>query len=81
MNTSDLKLSIIRQVDTLDDNILKEVSDYIQSKINISNASVLDNLSIEQKNAIYQAQQSLKDGLGIPHDIIKTKYKMKYGIS
>ncbi len=81
MNTSDLKLSIIWQVDTLDDDMFKELSNYIQSKINISNASVLDNLSIEQKNAIYQAQQSLKDGLGIPNDIIKTKYKLKYGLS
>jgi hypothetical protein len=79
MNTSDLKLSIIRQVDTLDEVMLREVNDYIQSKI--SNTSVLDNLSIEQKNGIYQAQQSIKDGFGIPHETIKSKYKLKYGIS
>ena len=81
MNTSDLKLNIIRQVDTLEDDILKEVIDYIQNKINNRETSVLDSLSIEQKNAISQAQQSIKDGFGIPHKIIVSKYKTKYGIS
>ena len=58
MNTAELKLNIIRQVDTLNENVLKEVTDYIQSKINSQNASVFDSLTEEQKKRIRQAQQS-----------------------
>lgn len=81
MNTAELKLNIIRQVDTLDEDVLKEVIDYIQRKINTQNASVLDSLTDEQKAGIRQAQESIKNGAGIPHDIIVSKYKTKYGIS
>jgi hypothetical protein len=81
MNTADLKLNIIRQVDTLDDDVLKEVIDYIQDKINSQAKSVLDSLSIEEINGIEKARQSIKEGKGIPHEIIVSKYKLKYGIS
>ncbi len=45
MNTAELKLNIIRQVDTLNEDVLKEVTDYIQSKINSQNASVFESCS------------------------------------
>lgn len=81
MNTAELKLNIIRQVDTLDEDVLKEVINYIQSKINSQNVSVFDSLSNSQKEGIRQAQQSIKEGKGIPHEQIASKYKTKYGIS
>jgi hypothetical protein len=81
MNSADLKLNIIRQVDTLDDDVLKEVIEYIQNKINSQEKSVLNSLSIEQRNGIEKARQSIKEGKGIPHEIIVSKYKQKYGIS
>jgi hypothetical protein len=81
MNTADLKLNIIRQVDTLEDDVLMDVIDYIQCKINNTSLSILDALSEEQKNGIYKAQQSIKAGQGIPHQVIVEKYKSKYGIA
>ena len=81
MNTAELKLNIIRQVDTLNENVMKEVTDYIQGKINSQNASVFDSLTEVQKKGIRQAQQSIKDGKGIPQEAIVWKYKTKYGIN
>ncbi len=81
MNTADLKLRIIRQVDSLEEDILKEVMEYIQGKINSQHSSELDSLSEIQQSEIRQAQQSIKDGKGISHDVIVEKYKAKYGIS
>jgi ribosomal protein RSM22 (predicted rRNA methylase) len=81
VNTAELKLNIIRQVDTLNEDVLKEVTDYIQSKINSQNASVFESLTEEQKKGIRLAQQSIKDGKGIPHEAIVLKYKTKYGIN
>ena len=65
MNTADLKLRIIRQVDSLEEDILKEVMEYIQGKINSQHTSELDSLSEIQPSEIRQAQQSIKDGKGI----------------
>jgi hypothetical protein len=41
----------------------------------------LDALSEDQQKAIQQAQQSIKEGKGIPHQKIVDKYKTIYGIS
>jgi hypothetical protein len=81
MNTSDLKLNIIRQVDSLDDDILKEIIDYIQLRINDSGKSVLHSLNDEQKQGIIKAQNSIKNNKGIPHTEIVEKYRIKYGRS
>ena len=81
MNTTDLKLTIMRQVDTLEDESLKEVLTYIQDKLTSQQLNGLDALSEEQKKAIQQAQQSIKEGKGIPHQKIVDKYKTIYGIS
>jgi len=81
MNTTDLKLTIMRQVDTLEDEILKEVLTYIQKKLTSQQLNGLDALSEEQQKAIQQAQQSIKEGKGIPHQKIVDKYKTIYGIS
>ena len=81
MNTTDLKLTIMRQVDTLEDESLKEVLTYIQDKLTSQQLNGLDALSEEQQKAIQQAQQSIKEGKGIPHQKIVDKYNTIYGIS
>ena len=81
MNTSELKLTIIRQVDTLEENVLIEVVDYIQRKVNYQYSSVANTLSVEQQQALLQARQSIQDGKGIPHQEIVSKYKKMYDIS
>jgi hypothetical protein len=81
MNTSELKLTIIRQVDSLEENVLIEVLDYIQRKVNYQYSSVANTLSVEQQQALLQARQSIQDGKGIPHQEIVSKYKKMYDIS
>jgi NAD+--asparagine ADP-ribosyltransferase len=80
MSTAELKMNIIRQVDTLDEDILKEIMDYIQGKMDSQNATLFDSLTHEQKKGILKAQESIKNGHGIPHELIVSKYKTKYGI-
>ncbi len=80
MNSSDLKLNILRQVDALEDDVLKEVFDYIQNKIQSQDKSVLDSLSLVQRNGIEKARESIRAGKGISHDKIVSKYTLKYGI-
>ncbi|MBP6625605.1 MAG: hypothetical protein KA198_10560 [Chitinophagaceae bacterium] len=80
MNSSDLKLNILRQVDTLEDDVLKEVFDFIQNKMNSQDKSVLDSLSLVQRNGVEKAQESIREGKGISHDKIVSKYTSKYGI-
>jgi precorrin-6B methylase 2 len=74
MNSSDLKLAIMRQVDSLGDDMLVEVINYIQDKVNKENALVINSLTLEERNEILKAQQSIKAGLGIPHEEIARKY-------
>ena len=81
MNTSESKLTIIRQVDSLEENVLIEVLDYIQRKVDYQYSSVANTLSVEQQQALLQAQQSIQDGKGIPHQEIVSKYKKMYDIS
>jgi hypothetical protein len=81
MNSSELKLTIIRQVDSLEENVLIEVLDYIKRKVNYQYSSVANTLSVEQQQALLQAQQSIQDGKGIPHQEIVSKYKKIYDIS
>jgi hypothetical protein len=81
MNTSELKLTIIRQVDSLEEHVLIEVLDYIQRKVDYQYSSVANTLSVEQQQALLQAQQSIQDGKGIPHQEIVSKYKKIYDIS
>jgi hypothetical protein len=80
MNTAELKMKIIRQVDILEEDILIDVNNYIQNKIFEQKTSVLDGLSIEHQKGILQAQQSIRDGNGIPHEIIVAKYQAKFGL-
>ena len=82
MNTSELKLTIIRQMESLEEDVLIEVLDYIQRKVDDHQyTSVLNTISVEQQQALLQAQQSIQDGKGIPHQVIESKYKKMYGIS
>lgn len=80
MNSSDLKLNILRQVDTLEDDVLKEVFYFIQNKMNSKDRSDLDSLNLVQRNRIEKAQGSIREGKGISHDTIVSKYTSKYGI-
>jgi len=81
MNTSELKLTIIRQVDSLEEDVLIEVLDYIKRKVDYQYSSVANTLSVEQQQALLQARQSIQDGKGIPHQEIVSKYKKMYDIS
>jgi hypothetical protein len=80
MNTTDLKSDIKRQVDELDENLLNDLAMFLRNRVKLFSESVLEGLSDSQIEAIKQAQNSIKQGLGLSHPEVMNKFKAKYGM-
>jgi hypothetical protein len=79
MNTSELKLKIFRQVDSLEKTRLEGLYGVLLNFIN-SQKEINDwiNLSDNQKQGIFDAIEQIDSGKGIPHDKVMSKYRKKY---
>jgi len=79
MNTSELKLKIFRQVDSLERTRLEDFYGVLTNFIN-SQKEISDwiKLTEDQKQGILDAIEEIDSGKGIPHDKVISKYRMKY---
>ena len=81
MNSAELKLEIIRQVDLLEVDVLNEIREYIQNRLKIQSLKSLEGLSESEIERLKEAQESLQLGRGLSYEEIKSKYKIRYGIA
>lgn len=79
MDTSELKLRIFREIDSLEQSKLQEVYGYLQ---NIARGKKdlgeWESLSASQKGGIQEAITEMEEGKGIVHEEVITKYRKKY---
>ena len=79
MTTSDIKLRLFRQIDSLEKSKLEELYGVVVNFINgQKELTDWDSLSDSQKNGIFDAIQELDKGKGIPHQNVVSKYRNKY---
>jgi len=79
MNTSELKLMIFRQIDSLEKTRLEDLYGILVNFIN-GQKGINDwlNLSEEQRQGILDAIDEIDSGKGMPHDTLISKYRQKY---
>jgi hypothetical protein len=79
MNTSELKLKIFRQIDSLEKTRLEDLYGVLTNFINGSK-EINDwvNLTDDQKQGIFDALEEIDSGKGIPHGKVISKYRKKY---
>jgi hypothetical protein len=79
MNTSELKLKIFRQVDSLERTRLEDFYGVLTNFIN-GQKDIKDwiQLTDNQKQGILNALEEIDSGKGIPHDKVISKYRKKY---
>ncbi len=79
MNTSDLKLKIFRQVDSLENTRLQDLYGILTNFINgHKDISDWDSLTDDQKQGIDAAIEEIDAGKGISNDKVISKYRKKY---
>jgi hypothetical protein len=79
MNTSDLKLKIFRQVDSLEKSRIEELYGVFLNFINgLKGINDWDKLSDYQKQGIADAIKEIDSGKGIHHEKVIAKYRKKY---
>jgi hypothetical protein len=79
MTTSDLKLKIFRQIDSLEKSRLEELYGVLANFINGKNdIGDWDKLTEEQRQGIINAIGEIDSGKGIPHEEVMTKMRKKY---
>lgn len=79
MTTSDLKLKIFRQIDSLGKEELEEFYGILLNYINgQTDVKDWDAMTEGQKNGIYKAIQEIEDGAGIPNHVVLEKLQAKY---
>jgi hypothetical protein len=79
MTTSELKLRLFRQIDSLEKSKLEEVYGVVTNYINGNrDLSEWDKLSDSQKQGIIDAIEEIKDGKGISNKIVMDKFRKKY---
>ena len=79
MKTAELKLTIFRQIDTLEKNKLDELYGLLINYINgQKDISEWEQLPAHQKQGIYDAIEEIDAGKGIMHEKVMTKYRKKY---
>lgn len=72
-NAEDLKNHIQKLIgETEDEGILNKVHAYL-TKLQSRNVDWWELTSVKEKEAIYESQQQLKNGKGIPHQEVKKK--------
>jgi hypothetical protein len=79
MTTSELKLRLFRQIDSLEKSKLEEVYGVVTNYINGNrDLSEWDKLSDIQKQGIIDAIEEIKEGKGIPNKLVMDKIRKKY---
>jgi hypothetical protein len=79
MTTSDLKLKIFREIDSLEKNRLEELYGVLANFINgHKEINDWEKLTSEQKQGIFDAVEEIDSGKGIPHEEIMTKIRKNY---
>ena len=79
MNTSELKLKLFRQIDSIEKSNLEDLYGVLMNFIN-SKKDINDwlNLSDNQKQGIVDAIEEVDSGKGIPHNNVISKFRKKY---
>jgi hypothetical protein len=79
MNTSELKLKLLQEIDTLEKSKLQEVYGYIQNIIRGNqDLEDWDNLSVAQQDGLKAAINDIESGYGISHKDVIAKYRKKF---
>ena len=79
MTTSDLKLKIFRQIDSLDKSRLEELYGILLNYLNQQrDVDDWNALTKEQKQGILDAIDDIDSGKGVPHDKVMAKIRKKY---
>jgi hypothetical protein len=79
MNASDLKLKIIREIDSLDKSKLEDFYGVLVNFVNgQKDLSEWEELTNEQRQGILEAVSQVESGEIISHDKIVAKYSNKY---
>ena len=79
MDTSELKLRIFREIDSLEQGKLQEVYGYLQNLLRgdkeLGDWGIL---SVAQKEGLKEAIKDLDAGKGVVHEDVISKYRKKY---
>ena len=79
MDTSELKLRIFREIDSLEQGKLQEVYGYLQNILRSDkDIDDWDILTVSQKEGLQNAINDLDAGEGIVHEDVVSKYRKKY---
>ena len=79
MDTSELKLKILREIDSLEKSKLQELYGYVQNYIRgTKDISEWDTLSEAQQEGIRQAIDDLNKGASVIHEDVISRYRKKY---
>lgn len=79
MDASELKLKILKEIDSLEESKLQEVYGFLQNFIRgVKDLEEWDDLNSIQKQGIIDAIEELNEGKGVVHESIIAKYRKKY---
>jgi hypothetical protein len=79
MTTSDIKLRLFRQIDSLEKSKLEELYGVVVNFINgQKELTDWNTLTESQKNGILDALEEIEKGKGISHQDVISKYRNKY---
>lgn len=79
MDTSELKLRIFREIDSLEQSKLQEVYGHIQNFLRADkDLDDWESLSVVQKEGLRDAINDLDAGKGIVHEDVISKYRKRY---
>ena len=79
MDTSELKLRIFREIDSLDQGKLQEVYGHIQNFLRgDKDLGDWESLSVLQQEGLKDAINDLDAGKGIVHEDVISKYRKRY---
>lgn len=79
MDTSELKLKLFRQIDTLEKSKLEQVYDLVLKFIHTEHGTKQwDSLSKAQQQGLLDAVEEMNHSEGIEHQSVIDKYKQKY---
>jgi hypothetical protein len=79
MTTSDIKLRLFRQIDSLEKSKLEELYGVVVNFINgQKELTDWDTLTESQKSGIIDALEEIEEGKGMSHQDVVSKYRNKY---
>jgi len=79
MDASELKLKILKEIDSLEESKLQEVYGFLQNFVRGGkDLDEWDELNTAQQQGILDAIEELNGGKGILHESVIAKYRKKY---